>query len=53
MSDRDATEALIRRCVAAFTAGGLGRLLVARRERQAPVTTCHNLQERIVRLALG
>jgi hypothetical protein len=53
MSDRDATEALIRRCVAAFTAGGMERLLVAGRERRAPVTTCHNPQDRIVRLALG
>ena len=53
MFDRDATEALIRHSVAAFTAGGIGRILDVNVERQAQLMICHDLQDRITRVALG
>lgn len=53
MSDRDATEALIRRYVAAFNEGDNEGMLDVGRERQAPVTTRQNQQGWIARLVLG
>ncbi len=53
MSNRAATEALIRRCVAACNKGFIKGLLDANRECEARVTSCYNLQDRIARVALG
>ena len=53
MSNRAATEALIRYCVAACKRGFIEGLLDANRECKARVTSCHNLQDRIARVALG
>lgn len=51
MPDHDATEALVRRHVAAVDYGDIEGTHDC--DRMAPMTSCHNPQDWIAQLALG